>query len=452
MTRSTVIADLENDLIQVDCLEILATPEAQERFSRDSYDYSPVLRQQLEGCQSELVVRPFTVEAVVAVAASCSRYGVPLTLRGSGTGNYGQCVPLRGGVVMLMGALRKIRHLDPATGVVTVETGCLLRDLDQHLRSHGRQLRLLPSTWRSASVGGFLAGGSGGIGSVRWGFLRDPGHLHALEVITLQDPPQQLQLNAVESEALNHAYGTNGIITALSLATAPAVAWQEVSIDCRDWSQAVDLALRCVRAAIDLNLCSVLEQPIVDLLPHWCGSPSGQHRLLLLVSPDGVGTLERLAIETGARIVFVGAEADRGGTGLRELTWNHTTMHMRAVDPDWTYLQMLLPQPELPALATLKQYWGEDLLWHLEAVNQQGVQRLAALPIVRWRGKQSLEQLISHCRELGAVVFNPHVITVEDGGLGVIDGDQVAAKQRFDPHGLLNPGKLRGWSSRPAND
>ena len=54
---------------------------------------------------------------------------------------------------------------------------------------------------------------------------------------------------------------------------------------------------------------------------------------------------------------------------------------------------------------------------------------------------------MDHCRDLGALVFNPHVITVEDGGLGVIDADQVAAKQRFDPSGLLNPGKLRGWSS-----
>ena len=36
----------------------------------------------------------------------------------------------------------------------------------------------------------------------------------------------------------------------------------------------------------------------------------------------------------------------------------------------------------------------------------------------------------------------------EDGGLGVIDADQVAAKQRFDPAGLLNPGKLRGWEER----
>ena len=48
------------------------------------------------------------------------------------------------------------------------------------------------------------------------------------------------------------------------------------------------------------------------------------------------------------------------------------------------------------------------------------------------------------------MLFNPHVISVEDGGLGVIDADQVAAKAAYDPAGLLNPGKLRGWLSSPG--
>ena len=55
-----------------------------------------------------------------------------------------------------------------------------------------------------------------------------------------------------------------------------------------------------------------------------------------------------------------------------------------------------------------------------------------------------MQDLIEHCKALGAVVFNPHVITVEDGGLGVIDADQVKAKNLYDPVGILNPGKLRG--------
>ena len=88
------------------------------------------------------------------------------------------------------------------------------------------------------------------------------------------------------------------------------------------------------------------------------------------------------------------------------------------------------------------------MLWHLEAVRQQGEARLAALPLVRWRGAADLTALMEQCRTLGAVLFDPHVLTVEDGGLGVIDADQVAAKAAYDPAGLLNPGKLRGWISR----
>ena len=51
-----------------------------------------------------------------------------------------------------------------------------------------------------------------------------------------------------------------------------------------------------------------------------------------------------------------------------------------------------------------------------------------------------MDELISDCKKVGAVLFNPHVITVEDGGLGVVDTDQVEAKRSFDPNGLLNPG------------
>ena len=266
-------------------------------------------------------------------------------------------------------------------------------------------------------------------------------------MVTLEREPRVLQLEASEAEALNHAYGTNGILTALTLATAPSIAWQELVVDCPDWSTAVELARRCCAAAIDLHLCTVLEAAVVEQLPQWDLPVSAKDRLLLLVAPDAVSTVHRLATAAGAVVTHLGSEADRHGNGLKELTWNHTALHLRQRDSAWTYLQMLLPQPELAFLDSLKQSWGDDLLWHLEGVRQQGAQRLAALPLVRWRGAEALERLIQQCRDQGALIFNPHELTVEGGGLGVIDGDQVATKHRFDPAGLLNPGKLGGFSS-----
>ena len=207
------------------------------------------------------------------------------------------------------------------------------------------------------------------------------------------------------------------------------------------------LAQRCGQAAVELNLCTVLQSAIVDRLPSWSGPARGQHRLLLLVAPDGVSTIERLASSVKAEVQVLGQEENHQGNGLRELSWNHTTLHLRNHDPNWTYLQMLLPQPELVCMEALQQRWGADLVWHLEAVRQQGAFRLAALPVVYWRGAKALQDLIDDCRAQGAFVFNPHVLTVEGGGLGVIDGDQVAAKHRHDPDGLLNPGKLGGFSA-----
>ena len=447
MSSSIKIKKLIAELLAIEDLQIFDSMTDCKKYSRDFFDYSPILEDQLNHCLADLVVRPVSLEAVISVASACKRNEVPLTLRASGTGNYGQCVPLNRGVVMLMGELKKIRNIDPFTGVVTVESGCGLRDLNKHLALKGRQLRLLPSTWRSASIGGFVAGGSGGIGSVRWGFLRDPGHLLSLEVVTVEDTPRKLQLDANDAEALNHAYGTNGIITALTLSTTPLVEWQEVVLDFEDWIKAIKFLQHISTSAIDLYLATLLEYKIVKDLPSWTGKLIGKHSLLLLVSPDGLTTLERLAKAVGASFNHLGPENEKSGTGLREMSWNHTTLHMRARDPEWTYLQMLLPQPEIDFLQCIKSQWGDDLLWHLESVRQQGSQRLAALPLVRWKGKDVLQKLIIDCKEQGAIIFNPHVVTVEDGGLGVVDVNQVDAKRRYDPEGILNPGKLKGWRS-----
>ena len=448
------IAALAADLAQADpaLVQVAAGPELQ-RLSKDFYDYSPVLVPQLEGHGAQLAVLATTVEQVLLVAQVCARHRVPLTLRGAGTGNYGQCVPLAGGVVLELKGLNRVRQLDPQTGVVEVEAGCGLAALDQQLAAHGRALRLAPSTYRSATVGGFIAGGSGGIGSLRWGFLRDPGNLLGLEVVTLEPEPRLLQLDAAASEPLNHAYGTNGIITALRLATTEAVAWQQWVVGFADWDGALAAATRLARSALLLEAITLLEAPVAAAMP-WpaaCPDPQpGEHRLLLWAAPDAQESLPALLAAQGGQVQWqVPASAPGPGLPLRELTWNHTTLHWRAHQSGWTYLQMLLPQPEAPALAALRQRWPGSLLWHLEAVRHDGAARWAALPLVRWQGEPALQALMADCRSLGAFVFNPHVITVEDGGLGVVDADQVAAKAAYDPAGLLNPGKLRGWIERP---
>ena len=87
----------------------------------------------------------------------------------------------------------------------------------------GQEQRLHPSTKRSATIGGFVAGGSGGVGSVTWGGLREPGNVLAARVVTLEETPRAIELRGDAAQKINRAYGTTGIITALEMPLAPAV-------------------------------------------------------------------------------------------------------------------------------------------------------------------------------------------------------------------------------------
>ena len=71
-----------------------------ERLSQDFYWFSPVLKRQLEGLRADAVVRPRTEDEIRAVVGACARERLPITVRGSGTGHYGQCLPLHGGVLL----------------------------------------------------------------------------------------------------------------------------------------------------------------------------------------------------------------------------------------------------------------------------------------------------------------------------------------------------------------
>ena len=445
---STSNPEFIDKLKEVNNLEIIERQSDVKRLSKDFYNYSPVLTQILDGCIADLIVRPSDLSAVKKVAKICWEFDKPLTLRGSGTGNYGQAVPLFKGVVMQMSRFNKLEEFDQETGFVKVQSGCIMGDLNKQLEEYGRELRLLPSTWRTATIGGFIAGGSGGIGSIRWGFLRDPGNLMGLEAVTINEEPKFLKFDAQESEPLNHAYGTNGIITSLLLATDIKRRWYSMVIDCKEFEKTLEILKTCTSAAIDLKLGAILEEEIVEQMPVWFKDKSKIHKILIQSTFGGIKAIELICKKFKVQFNLLGEE-EKLLNGISEVVWNHTTLHMIARDKNWTYLQMLLPlNNELNLINNLRRKWGKKILWHIEAVSQQGVPRLAALPVIKWNSLDALNEVIDDCKKYGALIFNPHVLTVEGGGLGVVDADQVKAKLKFDPKGLLNPGKLQGWETK----
>src|SRR6266481_4609942 len=116
-----------------DDARVLTQPQIVEQLSRDFYWYSPVLRKQLDGKLGEVVVQPFGAADVQKLLRYCYANNLPVTARGAGTGNYGQAVPLEGGVVLDLSRMDRIEEIQPE-GVAVCQPGVRLGELENEGR------------------------------------------------------------------------------------------------------------------------------------------------------------------------------------------------------------------------------------------------------------------------------------------------------------------------------
>ena len=84
----------------------------------------------------------------------------------------------------------------------------MMWDLEQAARAQGQEMLMFPSTLRQATIGGFVAGGYAGIGSIRHGILKDTGNVTRLRVVTIENAPRVIDLLDADIQKVHHAFGT----------------------------------------------------------------------------------------------------------------------------------------------------------------------------------------------------------------------------------------------------
>ena len=431
-------------------LELDENPVSIRAKSRDFFWYSPVLKARLDDVAGDFVVAPRNEAEVIEVLRVCHAHDVPVTTRGAGTGNYGQAMPLAGGCVLHMKNMAAVKAVHP--GRVVVEPGCLLKDLDAACKPSGQELRMFSSTWATATIGGFIAGGSGGVGSVTWGALRDLGNIIRLRVVTMEAEPRVLDFSGEELHRVSHAYGTNGIITEVEMPLAPAYPWVEMFVTCETFPRAAAFGADLAdQDGILKKLVSVFEAPIAQdyfrrVSPHVA---PGQAVLGLMVAPHAMdGFLTFLARRPDARLIYRSDAPDwpREPGPVFEYGWNHTTLRALKVDPAITYLQVRYAGPDyLDKIEAVRAAFGAEVMQHLEAMRENGRTVYAGLSLVRFSTEERLDRIVRIHEDLGCLIFNPHRYTLEEGGRQVVDDRQLQFKREADPKGLLNPGKMIAW-------
>lgn len=419
-----------------------------KRLSRDFHWFSPVLKRQLDGKRADAIAHPRDEAALSELVATCVRDGIPLTVRGGGTGNYGQAVPLQGGIVVDMSSCKQLLWV--RDGIARAQAGIRLSDLADQLSPLGHELRFMPSTYRMASLGGLFCGGFGGIGSINYGPVAAPGNILGIRLMTIEAEPRILELRTPEALRHAHAYGTNGIVLELEFTLAPARQWDEYLLAFPDFDSAFSAAqaLAGSPGIAKRNVAVMANTTARHFIKFANELRESEHVVIAILAPESGQPMEQILHEHKGRVAWWQDAATAATTPhtLQEYCWNHTTLHALRENPNLTYLQSgYTIGQEREQLAAIAREAGDEVMAHIEFIRDtMGNIICAGLPLIRFTTEERLAELTALHRSLGIKINNPHVYTLEDGKHAeYLDPAILEAKRQFDPHGLLNPGKVR---------
>ncbi len=435
--------------------------ESLATLSQDYNWYSPVLKPQLEALRADAIARPGSADELRALVAACFRAGVALTARGGGTGNYGQCVPLHGGVVVDLTRLNRLHSL--ADGVVRAEPGVRLGTIEIAARAAGWELRCMPSTWMKATLGGFLCGGSGGIGGIRWGGISSEDNVKSVTLLTCEAEPRLLRFEERAAIPSLRTYGTTGFMVEIEMRLAPAIPYEQLAFSSPDWEALLAWHDTVARAgAWRKRQIAQFQWPIPSYFkPLKKYFRDGEHVGFLVIDRAQAAAAVASAQAAGLTCVFQQPLTDPPKSPLlSDYTWNHTTLWAIKSDPGITYLQSGFGPNFREQFAALERRFPGEILLHLEWLASDPKRAagpdaspdaiiVCGIPLVHFRSEARLNEITTYCAEIGIGLNNPHTVHIENTGRLQNLAAKLDLKAQVDPRGLLNPGKMRTFPVNP---
>ncbi|MGU3435114.1 FAD-binding oxidoreductase [Actinomycetes bacterium M1A6_2h] len=400
---------------------------AREKASADWAKMSPILEEQLPLGLADVVVWPPNADVVAPIVALAVRHGVPVTPRGKGTGNYGQGIPMRGGVVLDLSRATAIVAV--GEGTITAEAGARMTTLESSAREHDQQLWIYPST-SGSSIGGFLAGGSGGTGTIAHGSNMD-GFVVSVDVALADGRDALVTVSGDDVQPYLHAYGVTGVIARTTVRLEPIQDWRGLYCSFGTFEEALQVLRPLGALTPRPRLVSADVPTVVAALPKDPAYPPGRASLRAIVDVDALDAATALVEQGGGRVEAV-REGPTTSAKISSLSYNHPTWHLQKTSPG-TYFHI-----EVGGDALIDRYDEvnavyEDSMLHIEAGHKAPIGMLNG----RYRSPQQVYDGIDRLRELGVGVHSPHQWYVDRNVESV---KKHAAKT--DPTGILNPGKL----------
>src|SRR5678815_189291 len=144
--------------------EVLLDAESRARYAGDKW---------FAANTPDAVVLPTSTKGVSALLKFASKNKIPVTARGAGFGYVGGCVPSRGGIVLSLERMNRIKEINPDDFVAVVEPGVITAKLQTEVEKLGRFYPPDPASRADSTIGGNIATNAGGPRCLKYGVTRE---------------------------------------------------------------------------------------------------------------------------------------------------------------------------------------------------------------------------------------------------------------------------------------
>ncbi len=439
-------------------------PESQVSTQVDHLNVAARDESTLEPVIPLVVVWTKTTDEIVAVVKLCYETKTPLTTRGAGSALEGSTIPSANGIVLDVSLMTDIIEFSPDDLQVKVQPGIIYDDLNMHLKRES--LFFPPSPGGSgdiATIGGMVSTNASGIYSVKYGGSKE--YILELEIVTGDGTFMKLGNKAIKRSSgynlvdlISGSEGTLAVITSITLKLAGLPEGRlKTAYKFESANNAAQAVSEICKYGIDVAAVEFLDKNVMTALNLLKDYKLEEVPALFLEfhGPDEVLSSNN---EMAASIC-----EELGGSELKladgQNPWeirHYVTDSIKHRKPGYTILRndVAFPISKLPEMVNYCHKLSKEYNILIHAFGHVGLGLLHALILADKLNKKEWSQaiemndlIIKKTLELGGTISGEHGIGLGHKDLFELEhGKSVLLmqmiKKQFDPHNILNPGKI----------
>jgi glycolate oxidase len=417
----------------------------------------------------EAVVFARNTDDVSQVLRWATKHRVPITPRGAGYGYVGGCVPVRGGVVLSVARMKRIKEINFADAVAVVEPGVITGDLQAAVRRKGLFYPPDPASLKDCSIGGNIATNAGGPRCLKYGVTRH--YVLGLEVVLASGEVlrtgSRTHKNKTGFDLVGLFVGSEGMLGCVTEATLRLLphppARASLSASFRTFRQAADAVQAVFRAGFLPSAVEIADSFTLQSAREHCGTavvPAGRGHLLIDLDgqPESVQSevksLQELISKRGA-LHLATALGEEECEKLWELRRKFSAS-LKATGLTKLNEDIVVPRGRLVALVRFAEKLRMEHGFPVACFGHAGdgnihTNIMAANyedPAVRARVEVALDQLFAQVLAWGGVITGEHGVGLakkrwwNEATTATSRAVHERIKAALDPDGLMNPGKF----------